>query len=642
MNSESQRTPRTSVLLMLTLFVVLAVYVRALDGAFIWDDHPLIEQQPIVTSLHPMWEYFLHRFWSDPLSYEQRTFYRPLVTWSFAIDWSLGGGQPVLFHLTNVIAHLVNVTLLFFLMLRAGAVPLAAALAAALWGVLPRLTESVAWISGRTDVFAGTFVLAALLLWPTEERAWGRRVLAALALLLGLFSKEVALAGVAAVVAIEATRVRGDGLRIRRAALHVAPVLFAIVVYGGLRVLAPSHAPKMPYEREAPLVLVTFLEAVGRYVAMVLDPLRPRTQIGLGGVPDFAFVALGAASLLPAMWWMVRFVRSRPHPVNAAVAAIGVCAILPVLHLVPLAVNVIAADRFLYLPTAALALALALALGPDPKTLTMAAGVLSVAAFGASSYSRIGDWNREIPFWKHACATAKAENGYPFGVLGDVLLERGLPDAALGEYRTALERNELAWDRAFVQKRKPEVPAAQLNMALAFAKLGRYEESQALLDGLLVKHSTWRRLLYARVMLALRRLALDTARLELARIDSSLGSDDVTRRLASLIDDTRARLAAMPAGDTEQDAESLAKRALLFDGLGAIYEATRTWERVLSAPDASAALLRRAAGYIVVNATPAHAREAFSRLASRVPHDEEFARLESIVLEREQDAIDAG
>jgi tetratricopeptide (TPR) repeat protein len=92
-------------------------------------------------------------------------YYRPLIALSFTVDrffWQL---DPAMMHLENVLIHLLNALLVFFLsrvLLAEGErkgskLPLLCAL---FFGLHPITVESVSWISGRTDLLAGSFVLA--------------------------------------------------------------------------------------------------------------------------------------------------------------------------------------------------------------------------------------------------------------------------------------------------------------------------------------------------------------------------------------------------------------------------------------------------------------------------------------------------
>lgn len=128
-------------------------------------------------------------------------YYRPLIGLSYYLDkelWLLDGRMM---HLENVLLHLLNVALVFFLArgvtLREGKdrslIPLVAAM---IFGVHPLATESVNWISGRTDLLAGVFVLSGALMF-VKYGCCKRPVYllpAVVFLLMGVLAKEVALA----------------------------------------------------------------------------------------------------------------------------------------------------------------------------------------------------------------------------------------------------------------------------------------------------------------------------------------------------------------------------------------------------------------------------------------------------------------
>jgi hypothetical protein len=96
-------------------------------------------------------------------------YYRPLNALSYMLDKRLWFLHERLMHFESVVAHLVNGLLVFYvcreavylhLKKRTTYLPLVAAL---LFGLHPIMTESVNWISGRTDIMMGTFVLLSML-----------------------------------------------------------------------------------------------------------------------------------------------------------------------------------------------------------------------------------------------------------------------------------------------------------------------------------------------------------------------------------------------------------------------------------------------------------------------------------------------
>lgn len=125
-------------------------------------------------------------------------YYRPLLGLTLVFDSIVWGMHESLMHLDNIIFHVVNVILVFFIAIRVARryaneeklLPLCAAL---LFAVHPINTESVNWISGRTDLLAGIFVLLSilLLLKSLQQGKIMWCAIASLAFLTGCFAKEV-------------------------------------------------------------------------------------------------------------------------------------------------------------------------------------------------------------------------------------------------------------------------------------------------------------------------------------------------------------------------------------------------------------------------------------------------------------------
>ena len=112
-SSPAAAVPRPWLLWAAALLPVLAAYANVFNVGFMWDDHVLIEQNTDLHSLQAPWSYLSRSFWEHPFLYGQQSFYRPLVVFSLALDWALGGGTPVVFHLTNLMMHLAVCSLIF-------------------------------------------------------------------------------------------------------------------------------------------------------------------------------------------------------------------------------------------------------------------------------------------------------------------------------------------------------------------------------------------------------------------------------------------------------------------------------------------------------------------------------------------------
>jgi tetratricopeptide (TPR) repeat protein len=359
--------PRRGLLAVLALLVVASAvlpYARTVGYEFVWDD-PFVVGPHL--DIHGPGD--LIRLWNlpfDSLLKDEamgRTYFRPAVLYSLAIDRALHGDHAGGFHATNVALYAAACFFLWLFAWQLSAMPVAAALGTILFALHPTHPESVAFVSGRTDVQGALFLFAslwaAILFGPLEKRPLRKLLPAALLLLPGLYSKEVVLFG--APVVVLALWVRDRGIRARDLALASIPVVAVCGLYLVTRVavLGPHPVPAIsPVQGALPQIL-TSVSVVARYLLLLLVPvhLSARHDIAPTLAPDFAFFVglLAIAALVAGIWALTRRRSLWSVPV-----ALFAATLLPVCY-VRLLAGAIVAERFLFVPSAALALAVALA-----------------------------------------------------------------------------------------------------------------------------------------------------------------------------------------------------------------------------------------------------------------------------------------
>jgi tetratricopeptide (TPR) repeat protein len=446
---------------LVVVLTVLVAYAQAIGGPLLWDDRYLILDVPLVERDAPLIEHLKRPLWSgDGVQHLSHAYYRPLVTLSFSLDHRLHGPNSGGYHLTNIVIHALAALALFTLLRRFDIRPWTSAALAAGWALLPRLAEVGAWISGRADGLAGLFVLLSLLAWgPTL----GRRALAALLVGIGLLAKESAAAGIAAIFCLEWVSARGLPLtrRLQRVITRCWPFAPFIAGYLTLRLgLVGYRTETDPLSSVARVRSV--LEAVATYASMLLDPLRPSALIGRVGAVTLTGTLVGTVILAVCALLAWRF-RRRVGEIQAIGLGLFVFALFPVLHIVPIPVRTLAADRFLYLPTAGLVLALA----PSVDSLFRArprSGIGALAVLGllfVCCVRRVGVWSNEVDFWVSTYLAAPPTNHAATVELSGVYFRAG-------RYEEALELSERALHDQDPNRRNP-----LRNSAVCLAHLGR-------------------------------------------------------------------------------------------------------------------------------------------------------------------------
>lgn len=151
---------------------VIAVYGRSIHNPFIFDDETTILTNSSITSLSPLVGAAEHPGPLNPPA-DMPTSGRPLVNLSFAVNYAMGALNPAGYRIVNIAFHVLNSLLLLTIANRTLQLTCFAdrftttsrwfALAvAAIWALHPLQTESVAYVTQRTELMVGFFYLATL------------------------------------------------------------------------------------------------------------------------------------------------------------------------------------------------------------------------------------------------------------------------------------------------------------------------------------------------------------------------------------------------------------------------------------------------------------------------------------------------
>lgn len=336
-------------------------FAPALAAPFAGDDFLLLRTAHAVQDV---WWPFAHNDLGQPVSAGH--FYRPLwVLWNAGI-LGLFGARAAAFHALNLVLFAI-VTLEVFALAARLAGRRAALIAALAFALYPRHAESVAWVSGNTDLLATAIGLGALLL-ALRARSLPTAVLAGAVGALALLTKEATvvlpvLAGLCAFYLPRRPEAqpwwRGPAALLAGAAVALALRTVAIHGLGGY-----SGDP------------LTLKRAAGSAVSFAVGALTP-PQLEVLRHPVALALPLLAACLI--VWRLYVLRRARDPRLRLALLGLAwaVVALAPVINL-PLDLNTGNGDRLLLLPSVGLAVAFAAllpcALGARGRTALLAAG----------------------------------------------------------------------------------------------------------------------------------------------------------------------------------------------------------------------------------------------------------------------------
>jgi len=480
-NPRTDRRPLAGALCGLALLgLVVAAYVPALRGGFVWDDDAYVTENTTLRSLDGLRDIWLH-----PTATPQ---YYPLVHTSYWLEYRLWGLHPLGYHLVNVLLHGLSAVLLWTLLRRLG-VP-GAWLAAAIFALHPVHVESVAWITERKNVLSGAFYLAAMLAWlrfdgPWEPgkaapRNWSAYGWAVALYVCALLSKTVTLSFPAAVLLLIWWR-KGE-LR-RRDVLPVAPLILLGLGLGSLTLwLETYHVGTRYFEWDLSIVerFLLAARAAWFYAAKLAFPVRlmffyPRWNVDASVAWQYLF-PIAAVAVPGALWLLRRRIGRSP-----LVAVLFFCGTLtPALGFVnvyPMRFSYVA-DHFQYLASIGLTTLFAaagtramrrLAPGSGPRSaLRRAAAALLLCALGALTWRQAHVYRDLETLWTRTLA-ANPSAWLAHYNLGRLLAQRGDSAAAIEHYRVAIAL-------------RPDYFEAHHNLGLELMQQGRLMEAMAHFD----------------------------------------------------------------------------------------------------------------------------------------------------------------
>jgi len=492
--------------------VALLCYANSLGNGFAYDDLPIVQENRRIRSLVNLPAIWLTNWWqpsSDADAIKQDPtrdrLYRPLTLQTFALNYAVHGVSPFGYHLVNVLLHGAVCVLVWRFVRRVLGDDAVALLASMLFAVHPVHVEAVAGIVGRAETLAALFLLTGLLvLAPSATRPGaGRALIAAVAFLAALLSKETAICFVPVALLVLHTLYRADRPSWRWWAGHAAALLLPLLVYFPLRYAAlEQHLVRDPitwslqnplHEAEPQQRAQGALTILGHYTRLMLFPLKLSCDYGYRIIDPHApwdamtFLGLAtAAGMLAALWGYLRppgrwrQVAGLTAMLLASYALISNAVIL---------IGVSLAERLIYWPSlfvlAAIALGavevwrrLAASMRPAVAGLRWLSAAGAVAALGALSlrtYARTGDWHDNVRLFEADVAT------YPEGsrlltFLASVRIKQA------DELEEERQREALLTDAGALLDRAlhvtPRSPEALRYRGLVYQRLGQLESGR--------------------------------------------------------------------------------------------------------------------------------------------------------------------
>ncbi|MEN6385222.1 MAG: tetratricopeptide repeat protein [Phycisphaerales bacterium] len=454
--------------------------------------------------------------------------YHPLTSISHMLDCEIYNLNAAGHHLTNLIFHIFNTSLLFYVLTKMTKRMWASAFVAALFALHPLHVESVAWASERKDVLCTFFwLLTMLVYWYYAQRQSLRRYILTLGVFtLGALSKPMIVTLPCVLLLMDYWPLdRFKKVKIPRMVLEKIPFL---LISATISVITLSVQGKMGLVKDiarypfgwrlenAIMSYFTYLEKMFWPFNLAVFYPHPKGTILL-------WQTLAALAILVAITiFVVWKIRQRPYMAVGWFWFVGT--LVPVIGLCQVGMQAWA-NRYTYIPYTGLFIAITWLLADAIAKLnikkTVCAGFAGVLLFGLGlkTYVEAMYWQNNLTLYSHAAKVVK-DNWWAYGFLGvalgvqgeydeaDKMLSKSIeiyPDNATIYYELAkisMYRSDWKQAIAMYEKLLPPLPEdlnaprndmstrfdypmlrnlylnGNINLAIALTNEGRYAEAQ--------------------------------------------------------------------------------------------------------------------------------------------------------------------
>lgn len=505
-------------IILLLVLIGGGIYANSLFNSFVYDDLVTVEQNLFIRD----WSNLARFFSTDYYSRSEEYSFRPMVTLTYFLDYSLFNLNPLGYHLTNLFLHVLTGIIIYFLSKQLFPDLYAPILTALIFIVHPVQTEAVAGISFREDLLCCLFFILALLIYISKVKIIKNTVnighpntakgelkinsswfsLSIFFFLLSLLSKEMAVTFPLVIVCYELL------IRKKRLLVIFQPGIVILFLISGIylfaRFLILYHQGTLPAAPEFGNIFTRIFlvfKGFGLYGMITFLPVNLTVEY-----PDpFPPIIWSSYLLLPAFLTtallIIVWFKRKNHPSERFGLAFFAITLLPILNLVPN--SRLGAERFAYLPMLGISLWAANLLiklqshSKKTKFIRILIGIILVS-LAAGTINRNRAWKDNLTLFTRAASVSPLSSKAHHG-LGNELFRLGKLSAAVNEFKKAISifnreplyYNSLGvaygemgrFDDALIQfqassRLNPGDPLVLMNLSTLFLRTGKFSEAR--------------------------------------------------------------------------------------------------------------------------------------------------------------------
>jgi tetratricopeptide (TPR) repeat protein len=457
--------------LLALIAVNLIIYAPAWHYGFLsWDD-PLYVSKNAEVTRGLTWHGVV---WAFTTGHSAN--WHPLTWLSHMLDVQLYGMAAGPHHLTNILLHIANTLLLFWVLRRMTGAWCPSAVVAGLFAAHPLHVESVAWIAERKDVLSTLFWMLTIYTYIGYVRRprFGRHLAVVAIFALGLMTKPMLVTLPLVLLLLDIwplgrVQLQAGQRKVWWALAREKIPLFGLSIASSVVTIAVQWRGGTVADFELLSSGRRIANALVSYVAYICKTIWPTDLIAYYPYePQPRLWMAGSILILIVVSVMaIRF--AGRHPYFLVGWLWYLCTLLPVIGLVQVGGQSIA-DRYTYVPLVGVFIIAAWGI-PEllrhwqhHRTLLQAAAVLPICVFAVVARNQVRYWKNDLALWEHT-VQAKAGNYFACTNLGLALAASGDYDAAAARYMEAL-------------RIKPDFAEAHNALGVVFFKQGRLHEAE--------------------------------------------------------------------------------------------------------------------------------------------------------------------
>jgi tetratricopeptide (TPR) repeat protein len=492
-----------SFLICLTLILItFAIYYQSHSFEFInYDDPAYVYQNPNIqagiTLKAVKWAFTTNH----------TGYWHPLTWLSLMLDYQLFKNWAGGYHIVNVLFHIINTLLLFYVLMRMTGAVWPSAFVAALFALHPLHVESVAWVAERKDVLS-TF-LWLLTIWAyirfVSQPKITRYLPVILFLALGLMAKPMLVSLPFVLLLLDYWPLERLGTRRSLSRLLIEKIpLFAMVLASCIATFIAQKRGGVAHTLENCSIPVRFANASISYMQYIIKMIWP-THLAVfyphpGQSVSAPIAVISAIFLLIVTVLVIRFAGNRKYLVTGWFWYLGT--LVPVIGLVQVGVQAMA-DRYTYMTLTGLFIIIAwgmpelLAKWRYKKIALSGSAMLIVSVLAVYTYFQLGYWRNSLTLFQHALDVT-GDNYTMHISMSESLCEQGRLDEAIYHCSEAVRikpegfmahiwlgyilRNAGRLDEASEEYQKclqirPDDPNTLNILGIIVGRLGRFDEA---------------------------------------------------------------------------------------------------------------------------------------------------------------------